>query len=442
MKTHTLRIFLLLVALLPSVVHAEKPSEQPKTKEAPLKKAAPSLTELSASKRPAVIKLTLKSGPNKGQPFFGAFISADGLALVCVSSLAYKDAPAVSTHDGSSLTFGSVLGIFPAPELALMKFNHRPKVWLELAQKEPGIGDRLAMVFAPKSVSGQSHETPPVVGPVMARRSSMLSANIQQKGFQTILSLGSGLSPTQSNSFAPGVFAINAKGELVAVSGGIQPVDRHQSHIILPLITHLFDEIGQLAKAHKPIPRVEAKKHVKTTFVDNDYRSMNLALIQGDHAKAKTHLKKLIKRHPNDSTLKKMAMGYDLRDKNDKPYFTLEDFQPDPKSSKAEQASILMDRARLLMKKNDSEAAIKTLEQARELCPKDFPNPDVMIAHIHLQARHLDKARLQLEKIYPLMTDSIGITGVLKGILTQQKKMDQVDLLVIRLRKLKAIYKK
>ncbi|PQJ28153.1 hypothetical protein BSZ32_06325 [Rubritalea profundi] len=49
MKTHTLRIFLLLVALLPSVVHAEKPSEQPKTKEAPLKKAAPSLTELSAN---------------------------------------------------------------------------------------------------------------------------------------------------------------------------------------------------------------------------------------------------------------------------------------------------------------------------------------------------------------------------------------------------------
>ena len=39
----------------------------------------------------------------------------------------------------NQLELGSILGIFPEPELALVNFKHRPKSWLDLAEKEPEI---------------------------------------------------------------------------------------------------------------------------------------------------------------------------------------------------------------------------------------------------------------------------------------------------------------
>jgi hypothetical protein len=74
------------------------------------------------------------------------FISEDGLALMNVLPLCTTQRPVITAADGTTLKFGAILGIFPTQDLALMKFQHRPKVWLRLAPNEPDVGEQLALV--------------------------------------------------------------------------------------------------------------------------------------------------------------------------------------------------------------------------------------------------------------------------------------------------------
>ena len=433
-------LFLLQISLTTMAAAAGEPPVEP----ASPKEAVPALAELSISKQPATILLTLTTGANKGQPFRGAFISNDGLALVNLTSLAWEDLPEVTTWDGTKIKFRAILGIFPEPELALVKFNHRPKVWLNLSNKEPQLGESLAMVFAQNRGLKRRLEgkTPPVVGPVMARRTSRTSTNLKNSFFHTILSLGAGLTAKQRAEFSPGIFAINANGDLVAVSGGLRPSGNGQTLIILPPITHLFDEISRLSKGQQAIPRADVKNHVDTTLVDDDFRTFNLAQISGNNAKVRVYLTKLIKRYPQNLSLKHAAIPYDLRDDQGTPIISLTDFEPDPESSKAKQVSTLLARAKFLMQRQDTKAAIGAIMKAIKLSPEDHSEPLSLLADIYLRSRRVDEARSLLEKIHPLMSDSIAITEALESILIKERKLDEADKLSKKIHALYKIYRR
>jgi hypothetical protein len=103
------------------------------------------ITEVAMAKRGAALKLsTAVPGTRVFINALGVFISNDGLALVNLSSIALRQKPAAFTVDGTELPLGTILGIFPEQELALVKYNYRPKVWTPLAPKEPENRDRRA----------------------------------------------------------------------------------------------------------------------------------------------------------------------------------------------------------------------------------------------------------------------------------------------------------
>ena len=77
----------------------------------------------------------------------GALDAPDGLALVDLGSLVRGLTPEIHSADGTRLDFGTILGIFQSPNLALMKFEHRPQAWLRLGQQEPEVEDTVALVL-------------------------------------------------------------------------------------------------------------------------------------------------------------------------------------------------------------------------------------------------------------------------------------------------------
>src|SRR4051794_25306108 len=182
------------------------------------------LVELAAIKRGAALHLGVrKAGLQRGDmqmDGLGAFISADGLAVVGLSTIALKRNPVVVTADGTELPFGTILGIFPDQEVALVKFGHRPTVWVPLATKEPELGETIALI-ALSQPDLRTAMVPPVVGPVMAKRSGA-AANIRVRRYLPIISLGSALTSQQQSSIGPGCFAINQQGQLTAIKHGIQ----------------------------------------------------------------------------------------------------------------------------------------------------------------------------------------------------------------------------
>ncbi|MFK7912000.1 MAG: tetratricopeptide repeat protein [Akkermansiaceae bacterium] len=442
MKSISIIITAGLIAVLPSVVTADEASPLVVAKQ----KAPRTLAEISLSKQPATIKLTLTTGAKKGQPFSGAFISNDGLALVDLTSLAWEKLPAATTWDETKIKFEKILGIFPEPELALVKFNHRPKVWLTLSNKKPAVGESLAMVFTQKqnkvAYRRSEGDVPPVVGQVMTQRTTVTSSNLKGQFFHTILSLGCSPTRKQRDQFAPGVFAINSDGGLVAVSGGLGLADNGQTLITLPPITHLFDKIRQLADGQQAISRDEIKKHIDITLVDNDFRSLHLAEASGNNAEARSRLTILIKKYPQNNFLKQLAIMHDLRNDQGAPIITIEDFQPDPKSSRARQITTLTARAKILVQKQDRQGAIRALEKAIQLSPEDYPDARLMLAYIYMQSRRLDEAKPLLLKVYPLTDDHISVTGTLESIMIKERKIDEADKYSKRLYQLYKIYRR
>jgi hypothetical protein len=178
---------LLLAILLPAVVSAQAE---------PNKQADAALAKLAAGTRKALIGLNVEHAPNRNQPFLGAFISDDGLALVNLGSLARKQKPTVWIDKGdkmAKLKLGSILAILPELELALVKFDHRPKVWLKIAEKEPKVDETVALVPVPMEGVWRD-EIPPVIGPIMVKRRGT-SSNLRETCFNRILSLGVWLTP-------------------------------------------------------------------------------------------------------------------------------------------------------------------------------------------------------------------------------------------------------
>ena len=429
---------LLLALLLPlgtTTAHADE--------QAARKNPHVALAELADSKYAAYIGMSVNHAPNRHQPFFGVFVSGDGLALVNLGSLARKQTPSVMAAGRTPLKFGTVLGIFPELELALMQFNHRPKVWLKFAATEPEVGETVALL--PVKAQDPWHAViPPVAGPVMLKRSGT-SANLTVGRFTRILSLGASITPAQRAALTPGSFAINGRGELVAFMGGTQ-VNPGQTLVFLIPVGDLADQVGRLAKAGKtiPFPLSPEDNLIDLVLLDDDFRAMHLAIQGRNRAAAQRSLQTLLKRYPASLNLKILAVSFELALIDPAtPLLGLAAIQPDPAASKADQIAIMEARAKIMLTMGDDAGGIRELEAAIQpgVCPPDFPRHRTMLAEIHTNAGSFEKAEALYRQAYPFSSDSIDVVAGFEEVLLKLGKFDEADPVTERVYELSEVYR-
>jgi tetratricopeptide (TPR) repeat protein len=398
------------------------------------------LSELAASKRAAAISLNVELPTGQLMPFSGAFISEDGLALVDLGSIARSLTPEVHSADGTRLDFGTILRIFQSPNLALMRFEHRPKAWLRLGRQEPEVGDTVALVLldGERLIDGK---TPPVIGQIMAKRSG-LTSNLLLTQFERQMSFGSGLSSDQSNRVAPGCFAIDRAGDVIGFYGGTR-VDRSQTLRFLTPVVELAALIPSTVEAGKviPFPLPAANNPIDPAFLASEFRRAGMAEQRGDLKTARLNLESLLERYP-DSLRLKIHVSYGALQEAGEPLLQLADFTPDPKDPRGQQVACLKHRATMHLVAGDEERMMKDIEAAIALSPDDFEEPRWLLGTMYLnQRRPVDAERL-FREAYAAAPESIEVIERLKDALLVNKKYDEIGELTKRVGELRKIYRR
>ncbi len=404
--------------------------------------AADGLKEIAASKRAAAIELgvIMNGGRMEGR---GVFITADGLALVDLSMIALPQRPVVFAEDGREVPFGTILGIFPEQEVALIKFDYSPKVWLPIAPKEPEMGETIAFI-ALKAFDFLETDIPPVVGPVIAKRTS-ITANLSKYHFTRVLSLGSGLMFKQQPCIGPGSFAINNQGELVAIKQGIE-MNGRQALILLSPITALGDEIGRLARGGKNIPHPlpAASNPIDVALLDEDYSRYENAHTMGDEVAARVHLEDLAKRYPNSARIQSMAHEQLKRPPASEAVAkTADAARPASPISAVEKVVHSVARARDLVDSNkDYTGAVSVLKQALDVCPKDYPVPLLNLAEFEQKLGHTAEYGRCLREVLAVAPEIISVVEQLQKWEFEQKHYDEAQKLTDRIYELERLYRR
>jgi len=114
-------------------------------------------TELFARASPAVVTVHV-SGPDIEAWGSGFFVSDDGLLVTNYHVIADTDAAAVVFADG---TRANVLGIAAASEkwdIAILRVEYRPNVFLKLKREEPAVGTRVFAIGSPQKLANSLSE--------------------------------------------------------------------------------------------------------------------------------------------------------------------------------------------------------------------------------------------------------------------------------------------
>jgi tetratricopeptide (TPR) repeat protein len=397
------------------------------------------LTAMAAAKRAAGLKVSMKISGGRAYSV-GAFISADGLALLRLDEIGAGEKLTITTPDGAELPLGTILGLFPEEELALVKFKHRPKVWLTLASKEPEIGEKIAVAALCFDDSWKEKVTP-VIGPVTAKLSTA-GGNLRETIFQHGLSLAAGLTFQQKWSLALSSFAVNASGQLAALYYGTI-ADYRQKRLQFTSAARLADRVAAMVKEGKAIPWPLPPALNPTDPVKQDPRYYKLALAeqQQDEATGRQLIAQLRRRYPDNPRLDKCWCDPD-DSINGRTITSLNDIPPlDAKASAPAKYHRTVVRAAFLQKKGDDAGALREFTAALALVPKDFPDALENLAAFHLQRDRIAEAEPHLRAALALKPDSIKLIEDLELVLTKQNKFEEARKLTDRVYEVERLYR-
>ena len=409
------------------------------------------LARLAGEKMAAAIRLDARVNANQGQAFSGVFISKDGLALINLSSLVWKEKPTAVTADGTPLKLGRILGLFPKADLALMKFEHRPKTWMEFAEKELEVGDVAAVVVTDSlKRTILDGKIPPVMGKILAKR-SCARGDYRKKEFTEILSLGSGLSTGQRLQLAGGPFVIDGNGRLAAIFY-YQTMRREQALLELTPVVALAPSISKMVKEDKaiPVPLSVADNPMDPVLMDAAYNAMAGSRRMGDKAESRRLLKQLLVRYPDSFFLKDTALDTVTFFDPAEPLVGLDDFPVcDPGDPLPDQVKTLDCRAFLLSEMKRPKEALEARKSAVAISPKDEPVCRYFLARTYYNLgisednlEQFEEAERLMREAYPSISDSIEFAEDYERILTKLGKFEEADKMSDRIYELSEIYRR
>lgn len=372
----------------------------------PDKQADAALANLASEKRAAMLQLTCNAGGDAVHNYPGAFVSKDGLALVPIKAVAMAQVPMVVTAEGESLSFGTILKLFPEQGAALMKFDHKPAVIIPVGKVEPAIGEAIALITWEED-SPQFGKAPPIVGDVMLKRSQVMTSSKEPR-FGRVLSFGSGCTLGQLDQI-PDSFGIDADGNLVARFAGAKPFSNQILLFLFPL-ADIADEIRLLGEGEKSIthPLSPEENPVDPISQDPQFNRAMLADTKGNQVAAMILIKDLLKRYPESLALQLHAADRMNADwKGEEPLIRLEDVSPiSPDDSDARRYILHWVRSAILGAQGKS--PIPEMKKAVECSPEDCIDARLSLGVFYARASRLRAAAELYRKAYPYMSDTIS----------------------------------
>jgi hypothetical protein len=434
MKNIQTLYLVLLIALFPGMVKSEnEPANE-------VEIADSVWAKLAATKAAATLRLDAAVNQKWGAPYMGVFISDDGLALIQLMALSNKAKPTVVTANGVRLELGTILKLFPSHGLALINFEHRPEAHLEIADKEPGVGESIALLPSDFSERGTvKGGVSPVVGPIMAKRSG-LNFDFGYR-FSKRLSLGSRLTVQQRPHVTTGVTAINRSGALVATFHsqsyfGTQPL------LILNPVVALADVISEIDGEDEglPFPLPNADVIFDPVLSDPAYNRLAAGRRAGQTPEESHRLlKDLLLRFPKSHRLKDKALQSYAPEN---PLVNLEDFpEASPVDPVAYQASVLSCRAFLHVEERSIDLGVQARKDAIALSPENYPMDRYFLARLYMGINRIDDAEEILREIYPYLSDRIDVVDVYRGLLLKASKWDELEQVEKRIEELDQTYR-
>lgn len=240
------------------------------------------LIGLAEETRPALFYTKRPTGKNKAVPYLGFFISADGLALCPLEPLCWEELPEFRLQNGEKIGAPEVLAILEQEELALVRFTHQTKVFLELKEDLPPLGSWV--VFGSPSFADG-----PVAGPVLAHRRATFHSKlkVRRKPLKH-LSIAVTKRDTKGTGMVAGAPAIDEQGKVVAIHSFKVALPEQTFTFCLP-VTGLKPRIDAAVKKGNrfKVPIPPEQQPFDPVIHCDEYRAGGLALNRNDYAVAR-----------------------------------------------------------------------------------------------------------------------------------------------------------
>ena len=374
------------------------------------------------------------------------FVSKDGFAVCPLRAMTSGMVPAhVETSKGTKLSFGTVVAILGEQELAVIKLQAKPRMWLSLGAKDTTLGTEGAFLEP-----GQ--KKPIHAGPILARRKARRAALLKMP-LVARLSVG-----TQSpqlvkagiNSLNLGAPLIDKTGRLQGVFAGVQPARNQilvQATPLWPVRNALYAAIARPGKV--ALPLAGKSNPYDPVAVEPHYHAAveNLVKLQVDQALI--HVNALLKAHPGSP----MAhwLKFDILQKGreyEKAKALLADLTKRGEKAGFDQVALLELQGRLALSQDDAHTAIAVYHKLVEITPDDYPVPRAMLADSYRFKAELgqEKAYIQAVKWYELAVASapeqLNLLANYEKALTKLRRWEEADKVTDRIFELENLYRR
>lgn len=395
------------------------------------------LPALASTKQPAVFSINLALPDGTGSMNKGFFMDRNGLALCPLLYLCLKAPLRFDASDGTILAAPKVQAVFPDRRLALVKFAHKPKAWLELADKRPPVGTWVALVSTLRDPA-------PLTGPVLAYRLGSTRDETTKPSTQFSFAMGRG--PALARVFAGGVPLMDDAGRAVGVFAGSQPLSAQTLHFASPL-----DGLGKVIDAalKKPldlkIPIPGEHHSYEPVRLDPLWDLADQAEMAGDYALALKRIRTLMTRSPESRTLPVVEWNLNLKhavdSSNDSLLEAVRRTEPPADADASDRAAYLCRLGEAYCRAGNIAAAMETTRKAFELAPETSDCCGANLAWLHLQRGELAAAESLYRKVIALVPERIDYLEGLQKVLNAKGDWQQADELTPRIYQLEELYR-
>jgi tetratricopeptide (TPR) repeat protein len=439
--TRTLAAVLVAGLLAPPIVaEADGPDWAKITRKAP-----EGLLKVAQTKRPALFFIAQPT-PALMSSDIGFFLDEKGLALCPLPPLCRKGATTfhLGNEDRTKLKTPVVLAVFPKVELALIKFDRKPKsaASLSISKEATSVGTWVALLSL-------EVDPDPVLGPILSYRTTsidweMKSPDSPAKQF----SFATGRAPRQNERvFVKGAPLLNLRGEVVAVFQGSQPLQIQTLRLATPT-TGLPERIaGAVKKDGRLNFPLRAEHHgLDPAEFSDEYDALQGVLMARDQdpAKARISAKALLKKYPESFLARKhefqvARMGLQSEAVSPKELIELvKGLEPPGKAHPAEQAIYLNSLGEALFATGQIEKAIATLKQSDELHPAGMACGT--LAGIFQRKGQLQEAEAYYRRAAALTPERMGYWYEILTVLTGRGKSKEISEIYDRTSLLEDLY--
>lgn len=249
----------------------------------------------------------------------GFFVGEDGLAMCPLRPFCRKDDVKFHLGDKSRalLKAPTVIAVFPKKELALVKFDKKPKdaASLSISTETTPVGSWIA-VLAPETTPDRA--TPDLVaGPILSHRTASINFEMRFPGAAPKqFSYATGRGPRQEAALFKGAPLVNQRGEVVAVNHSALPLPIQTFRLATPTLG-LSDSIAGAAEKGErfDIPlRAEQHGFDPVEFIEEWIElQVHLGQMNPDLDKAHQDIKNILEKFPDSFQAQQLEYTIEVR---------------------------------------------------------------------------------------------------------------------------------